>query len=54
MNNSNDRQWLQYIETLRQASRPVKIDTLLQQRMNAFVKARKVNMNRVKNELSGR
>lgn len=43
MNKSDDRQWLQYIETLRQKSQPVKIDTLLQRRMQAFIKARKVN-----------
>lgn len=43
MNNSNDRQWLQYIETLRQKSQPVKIDALLQQRMQAFIKARKAS-----------
>ena len=43
MNKTNDRQWLQYIETLRQKSQPVKIDTLLQQRMRAFIKARKAN-----------
>lgn len=43
MNNTNDRQWLQYIETLRQKSQPVKIDALLQQRMQAFIKARKAN-----------
>ncbi|MNL38279.1 hypothetical protein D3C87_1604780 [compost metagenome] len=43
MNKSDDRQWLQYIETLRQKSQPVKIDTLLQQRMQAFIKARRVN-----------
>lgn len=54
MNNSNDRQCLQYIETLRQASQPVKIDTLLLQRMNAFVKARKVNINKIKHERSSR
>lgn len=43
MNKSDNRQWLQYIETLRQKSQPVKIDTLLQQRMRAFIKARKAN-----------
>lgn len=40
-NQSDDRQWLHYIETLRQASQPVKIDVLLQKRMQAFIKARK-------------
>lgn len=43
MNKSDNRQWLQYIETLRQKSQPVKIDALLQQRMQAFIKARKAN-----------
>lgn len=41
INHLNDRQWLQYIETLRQASQPVKIDVLLQNRMRAFIAARK-------------
>lgn len=43
MNKSDNRQWLQYIETLRQKSQPIKIDALLQQRMQAFIKARKTN-----------
>ena len=37
---TDDRQWLRYIETLRQHSQPVKIDVVLQQRMQAFIKAR--------------
>jgi hypothetical protein len=36
----NDRQWLRYIETLRQQSQPVKIDIILQKRMQAFISAR--------------
>lgn len=43
MNNarqSDDRQWLRYIETLRQQSQPVKIDLLLQRRMQQFIAAR--------------
>lgn len=39
-NQANDRQWLQYIETLRQASQPVKIDMVLAKRMQAFIAAR--------------
>lgn len=37
---ANDRQWLQYIETLRRASQPVKIDVVLAKRMQAFIAAR--------------
>ncbi|MET0979846.1 MAG: hypothetical protein ABWX90_01155 [Candidatus Saccharimonadales bacterium] len=37
---TDDRQWLRYIETLRHASQPVKIDTILQKRLRAFVAAR--------------
>jgi hypothetical protein len=40
-NQSDDRQWLRYIETLRQTSQPVKIDILLQKRMQAFIEARR-------------
>jgi hypothetical protein len=43
-NQSDDRQWLRYIETLRRASQPVKIDLLLQKRMQAFIEARKAKM----------
>jgi hypothetical protein len=43
-NQSNDRQWLRYIETLRQQSQPVKIDVLLQKRMQAFIAARQEKM----------
>jgi hypothetical protein len=39
-NQTDNRQWLRYIETLRQQSQPVKIDILLQKRMQAFIKAR--------------
>lgn len=36
----DNRQWLRYIETLRRQSQPVKIDILLQKRMQAFIQAR--------------
>jgi hypothetical protein len=44
-NHTNDRQWLRYIETLRKASQPVKIDILLQKRMQAFIAARQNKLN---------
>jgi hypothetical protein len=45
MNNQTDnREWLRYIETLRRQSQPVKIDILLQKRMQAFIKARKAKI----------
>lgn len=45
MNNQTDnREWLRYIETLRQQSQPVKIDALLQKRMQAFIEARKAKV----------
>lgn len=43
-NQTDDRQWLRYIETLRQQSQPVKIDILLQKRMQAFIEARKAKI----------
>ncbi|MDB5187131.1 MAG: hypothetical protein JWM07_603 [Candidatus Saccharibacteria bacterium] len=39
-NLTDDRQWLRYIETLRRQSQPVKIDILLQKRMQSFLEAR--------------
>lgn len=39
-NHPNDRQWFRYIETLRRSSQPVKIDELLQKRMQTFIAAR--------------
>lgn len=47
-NQTNDRQWLRYIETLRQQSQPVKIDILLQKRMQAFIEARQSKLCPVK------
>lgn len=45
MNNQTDnREWLRYIETLRRQSQPVKIDILLQKRMQAFLKARQAKI----------
>jgi hypothetical protein len=43
-NQLDDRQWLRYIETLRQQSQPVKIDILLQKRMQAFISARNTKL----------
>jgi len=34
--------WNEYIETTRYAGHPVKLDTVLQQRMKAFIKAREL------------
>ena len=42
MNESLDNQWLQYLEIPRHQSEPVKLDTILAERMKAFIKARKV------------
>lgn len=50
MNNQTDnREWLRYIETLRRQSQPVKIDILLQKRMQAFLEARKAKICSVDN-----
>jgi hypothetical protein len=43
-NQLDDRQWLRYIETLRLQSQPVKIDILLQKRMQAFISARSAKL----------
>jgi hypothetical protein len=40
----DNQQWLCYIETLRQQSQPVKIDILLQKRMQAFISARNAKL----------
>jgi hypothetical protein len=39
-NQTDSRYWLQYIETMRQMPQPVKLDTILQKRMQAFINAR--------------
>ena len=40
----DNQHWLCYIETLRQQSQPVKIDILLQKRMQAFISARNAKL----------
>lgn len=45
--NTDDRQWLRYIETLRLRSRPVKIDVLLEKRMQMFVAMRNTKLREV-------
>jgi|GEM_PF-2804304 len=42
--NTDDRQWLRYIEILRLQSRPVKIDVLLAKRMQVFVAMRRTKL----------
>jgi hypothetical protein len=37
---TDNRYWLHYIETMRQLSQPIKLDTILQKRMQAFISAR--------------
>jgi hypothetical protein len=45
MNDQTDsRYWLHYIETMRQMSGPVKLDTILQKRMQAFMNARQAKI----------
>jgi len=51
MNETLDNQWLQYLETPRHDSEPVKLDKILAERMRAFMKARRVKPFRV-NKLS--
>ena len=41
--------WNEYIETTRYAGRPVKLDTVLQQRMKAFLKARELKLANIDN-----
>ena len=36
--------WNEYIETTRYTGHPVKLDTVLQQRMKAFIKAREIKL----------
>jgi hypothetical protein len=47
LQNADDRQWLRYIETLRQNSHPVKIDVLLEKRMQTFIAMRNAKLNDV-------
>lgn len=45
MNEHTDtRYWLHYIETMRQMSGPIKLDAILQKRMQAFMNARKAKL----------
>lgn len=39
---SNSTQWFRYLETPIQKNAPVRLDTILEQRLIAFLKARKV------------
>lgn len=48
MNESLDNKWLQYLETPRAASNPVKLDQILAERLKTFLKARKVKPFRVR------
>jgi len=50
MNESINNQWREFLETPRGTSEPTKLDTILAERMKAFIKARKVKPFRVKNE----
>ncbi|GEM_PF-1385559 len=48
MNESINNQWREFLETPRRiTSEPVKLDTILAERMEAFLKARKVKPFRV-------
>jgi hypothetical protein len=47
-NQTNDRHWLRYIETSRQHSQPVKIDAVLQQRLQSFMAARQRQLDQAK------
>lgn len=42
MNDSFNTSWLQYVEIPRGQGGPVKLDAILAQRMDAFLRARKV------------
>lgn len=45
MNDQTDnRYWLHYIETMRQMSGPIKLDAILQKRMQAFISARQAKV----------
>lgn len=48
MHDSTQHNWLRYVETPRQASSPVKLDQILTERMDAFLRARKVRPFRFK------
>jgi len=39
--------WNEYIETTRYAGRPVKPESVLEQRMKAFLKARELKLSRI-------
>ncbi|HEV7952026.1 MAG TPA: hypothetical protein VGO98_01485 [Candidatus Saccharimonadales bacterium] len=41
---TDNRYWLQYIETMRQMSQPVKLDAILEKRMQAFLNARQAKV----------
>lgn len=38
----NTHEWLYYLETPRQTERPVKIDAIVQQRLDAFLKLKNI------------
>lgn len=42
MNNLENRQWSDYQEIPRRPSAPVKLDRILEKRLKAFIKAKKV------------
>ena len=45
MNNQNETTyWLEYIETMSQVSQPVKLDAILEKRMQAFIRARQYKL----------
>lgn len=48
MNESLDNQWFTYLETPRRDNGPVKLDQILAERLQAFMKARKVKPYRIK------
>ena len=49
-NSTNDRDWLQYIETLRFESRPVRIEIVLQKRIKTLLEARARMLNNTRLE----
>lgn len=50
MNDSLNNQWFTYLEIPRSKSEPVKLDQILAERLQAFMKARKVKPYRIKNK----
>lgn len=48
MNDSLNNPWFTYLETPRSKSDPVKLDQILAERLQAFMKARKVKPYRIK------